>query len=75
MIALNYMDVENTLQTVASIIKDYPEVIYKLIRVHVTGLREEQKEKLKGSIPSEEYLRQLAEQVKEIGVQKIELIL
>ena len=74
-ITMDYMDVVNTLQTVALIIKDYPEVIYKLIRVHNTGLREEQKEKLKGSIPSEEYVRKLAEQVKEIGVQKIELIL
>lgn len=74
-ITMDYMDVENTLQTVASIIKDYPEVIYKLIRVHTTGLREEQKEKLKDSIPSVEYVRLLAEQVKEIGVQKIELIL
>jgi pyruvate formate lyase activating enzyme len=74
-ITMDYMDVENTLHTVASILKDYPEVIYKLIRVHATGLREEQKQKLKDSIPSEEYVRQLEEQVKEIGVQKIELVL
>jgi pyruvate formate lyase activating enzyme len=74
-ITKDYMDVENTLNTVASILKAYPEVIYKLIRVHATGLRDEQREKLKNSIPSEEYVRQLAEQVKEIGVQKIELIL
>lgn len=74
-ITMDYMDVENTLQTVASIIKDYPEVIYKIIKVHATGLREEQKEKLKDAIPPEEYVRQLAEQVREIGVQKIELIL
>jgi pyruvate formate lyase activating enzyme len=72
---MDYMDVENTLHTVASILKDYPEVIFKLIRVHATGLREEQKQKLKDSIPSEEYVRQLAEQVKEIGVEKIELVL
>ncbi|MDF2532836.1 MAG: hypothetical protein K0Q65_2417, partial [Clostridia bacterium] len=74
-ITMDYMDVENTLFTVASIIKDYPEVIYKLIRVHATGLRDEQKAKLQGSIPSEEYVKQLADQVKEIGVQRIELIL
>ncbi|MDF2530605.1 MAG: hypothetical protein K0Q65_186 [Clostridia bacterium] len=74
-ITKDYMDVENTLHTVASILKAYPEVIYKLIRVHATGLRDEQREKLQNSIPSEEYVRQLAEQVKEIGVQKIELIL
>lgn len=74
-VTMDYMDVENTLNKVASIIKDYPEVIYKLIRVHITGLRDEQKEKLQSSIPTEEFVRQQAEQVKEIGVQKIELIL
>jgi pyruvate formate lyase activating enzyme len=74
-LTMDYMDVENTLHKVASIIKDYPEVIYKLIRVHTTGLRDEQKIKLQSSIPSEEYVKQLAEQVKEVGVQKIELIL
>jgi pyruvate formate lyase activating enzyme len=45
-ITMDYMDVENTLHTVANILKDYPAVIYKLIRVHATGLRDEQKEKL-----------------------------
>lgn len=74
-ITMDYMDVENTLHTVAGILKDYPEVIYKLIRVHATGLRDEQKEKLQGRIPSEEYVKLLAEQVKEIGVGKVELIL
>lgn len=74
-ITMDYMDVENTLSTVASIVKDYPEVIYKLIRVHTTGLREEQKEKLQGKIPSEEYINQLVKQVKGIGVQKVEVIL
>jgi pyruvate formate lyase activating enzyme len=74
-ITMDYMDVENTLHTVADILKDYSDVIYKLIRVHTTGLRDEQKEKLQNSIPSEEYVRQLVEQVREIGVQKIELIL
>lgn len=74
-ITMDYMDVENTLNTVASILKDYPEVIYKLIRVHATGLRDEQRLKFRNCIPTEEYVKGLAEQVKEIGVQKVELIL
>ena len=72
---LDYMDIENTLHTVAALLKGYPEVIYKLIRVHATGLREEQKALLQGKIPSEEYVKKLAKQVEEIGVKKIELIL
>lgn len=74
-ITMDYMDVENTLHTVAGILKDYPEVAYKLIRVHATGLKDEQKEKLQGKIPSEQYVNQLVEQVRQIGVQKIEVIL
>jgi pyruvate formate lyase activating enzyme len=70
----NYMDMENTVKTVANIIKDYPEVIYKLIRVHITGLREEQKEIIKGNIPSEEYVRELVNMAEKIGVRKIESI-
>lgn len=72
---LEYMDLENTLRTVANIVKDYPEVIYKLIRVHATGLREEQKSKLQGRVPDEAYAKQLVEMVKEIGIKEIELIL
>ncbi|TDT63351.1 YjjW family glycine radical enzyme activase [Fonticella tunisiensis] len=71
----DYMDVENTLFTVASILKEYPEVIYKLIRVHTQGLRDEQKEKVKDKVPSAEYVRQLGEKIRDIGVRKVELII
>jgi pyruvate formate lyase activating enzyme len=71
----DYQDTENTVTTVANILKDYPEVIYKLIRVHATGLSNEQKDKIKDKIPSEEYVRQLAEKARNMGVKNIELIL
>lgn len=74
-ITMDYMDVENTLQKVAEMLRNYPQVIYKLIRVHATGLREEQKAKLVDKIPSEEYIKGLVEKVKAAGVQNIELIL
>lgn len=70
----DYMDIENTVTTVANILKDYPEVIYKLIRVHAAGLSNAEKDKIKAKIPSEAYVRQLAEQAKDIGVKNIELI-
>lgn len=71
----DYMDLENTIHTVASMLKDYPEVIYKLIRVHNTGLGSEQREKLEGKIPSEACARELAQRARKIGVKKVELIL
>lgn len=71
----DYQDTENTVNTVANILKDYPEVIYKLIRVHATGLSNEQKDKIKDKIPSEEYVRQLAEMARKIGVKNVELII
>lgn len=55
----DYLDVENTVSTVSEILKHYPEVEYRLIPVHSTGLKEVQKEKLQGKIPTEEYMKQL----------------
>lgn len=70
-----YMDLDNTVSTVAEVLKNYPEVIYKLIRVHSTGLKERQKERVKDKIPSEERVRNLENLVRNIGVKKVELII
>lgn len=72
---LDYMDIENTVLTVANILKDYPEVIYKLIRVHSSGLKDNQKEKIKDKIPSEEYVMELSDRIKAAGVKNVEVIL
>jgi pyruvate formate lyase activating enzyme len=74
-LVLDYMDIENTVSTVANILKDYPEVTYKLIRVHDSGLSDAQKEKIKDKIPSKEYVIELSERVKAIGVKKVEIVL
>lgn len=71
----DYFNVEQTVSEVANIIKNYPEVIYKLIRVHTLGLSPHQKDLLKDKIPSEEYVRDIAKKVEEIGVKKVELII
>jgi pyruvate formate lyase activating enzyme len=68
------MDLDNTVDTVANIVKDFPEVIYKLIRVHTEGLREDQKEKIKDKIPSQARMKEVEERVKAIGVKKVEII-
>jgi pyruvate formate lyase activating enzyme len=74
-IIMDYLDVENTINRVADILKFYPEVIYKLIRVHPTGLDSSHKEMIIEKLPSEEYMRNLEMKVKSLGVNKVELIL
>ena len=73
-IVLNYLDVENTLSKVAEILKDYPEVTYKLIKMHTYGLSDKQKEYIKDCIPGDDYMNVLSNKVKEIGVKKVEII-
>jgi pyruvate formate lyase activating enzyme len=73
-IVLNYLDIENTLTKVAEILKDYPGVIYKLIKIHTYGLNEKQKLYVRDSIPSEDYINLLSNKIKEIGVKKVEII-
>ncbi len=70
-----YMDIENTINVVSNILKDYPEVIYKLIRVHSSGLSQKQKQLMEKHIPSKEYVKELAGKVQKIGVKKVEYIL
>lgn len=65
----NYMDIENTVKTVATILKDYPEVVYKLIRVHHTGLKDEYRNIVKNNEPSQEYMDRLIEEVRKIRKQ------
>jgi pyruvate formate lyase activating enzyme len=74
-IIMDYLDIENTIEKVASIIKAYPEVLYKLIRVHPTGLKIDQKELIKEKLPSEEFMEYLANKARSLGVNKVELIL
>lgn len=74
-IVLDYLDIENTLDVVANIVKNYPEVIYKLIRVHSSGLTPSQKSRIKDKIPNEEYMKVLAHRIEKIGVKRVELIL
>ncbi|SNS96556.1 pyruvate formate lyase activating enzyme [Anaerovirgula multivorans] len=72
-IALDYIDVENTLCKVAHSLKHYPEVLYKLIPLHITGLNAQQKAKIQGKIPSKEYMEALKEKVEKLGVKEVEI--
>lgn len=73
-IILNYMDALSTIERVGNILKNYPEVIYKLIRVHPEGLTDAQREMVESNIPSREYMDFLRERLYELGVSKVEVI-
>ncbi|MTI54664.1 YjjW family glycine radical enzyme activase [Geosporobacter ferrireducens] len=73
-IALEMVDIENTLGTVAKILRNYPSVAYKLISVHTTGLTPIQKENIKNKIPSQAYMEELKAYVTTLGVKKVEIV-
>ena len=51
--------IEAAVRWVAEILKEYKEVPYRLIKVHLNGLKEEQKIKLEGKVPSNAYMDKL----------------
>lgn len=71
----DFMDAQKTVCEVSSILKTYPDVLYKLIRVHTNGLDKDQKEKLNEKIPNDEKMQQLKALAKAVGVNKVECIL
>lgn len=62
------MDARQTVKEVANVLKNYPDVKYKLIKVHTTGLTVQQKKKLEGKIPSDEEMLSLSKLAIKIGV-------
>lgn len=52
-------NIEDVVQEVAKILEDYPHVPYRLIKVHLEGLKEDQKLLLKDRIPSDSYMDKL----------------
>lgn len=73
-IIMEYMDGLSTVEKVGKILKDYPDVNYKLIRVHLNGLSLSQRELVKDHIPSIEYMELLKNRLYEIGVSRVEVI-
>lgn len=71
----NYIDLENTVKEISNIIRDYNDVIYKLIRVHCRGLKKEQVLNIKDSIPSKKEVIKLENLAKSIGVRNVVTIL
>ncbi len=69
------MDAEETVATVSSMLKDYPDVNYKLIKVHTTGMSGSRKEMIKNKIPDNIKMDQMRALALKKGVHKVECIL
>lgn len=63
------------IEAIIEIIKPYPEVTLKLIRVHLRGLPKERLFKLKGSVPSVKEVEALGNYAREQGLAKVVTIL
>jgi pyruvate formate lyase activating enzyme len=59
-------DFNNTIQKVAEMLQRYPTIPYRLIPVHTTGLRPEQRSLLEGNMPTAVYIEQLESEVEKI---------
>jgi pyruvate-formate lyase-activating enzyme len=73
--AKGFYDEKEVIRTIAQILKPYPNIPFKLIRVHNRGLPIERMKKLKGAIPKPAELEALANYAKEQGINKIITIL
>ncbi len=68
-----FSDVVNVIETVSNILKDYPNVLYKIIKVHDRGSRD--KNLLKDKIPSNKEMNLYGKLAVNLGVQKVKVIL
>lgn len=71
----SYMDAKKTVETVAKRLVRYPDVTYKIIKVHKLGLRKEQIKEIKDFIPSDEDVLALVQKCKDIGLKKVKYVL
>jgi len=70
-----FNEASDIIRKIIDLIKPYPEVTLKLIRVHLRGLPKERLLELKGSVPSAQDMEDLGHYAREQGVSKVETIL
>lgn len=68
-------DDEVLIERIGRQLKPYPEVLFKLIRVHVRGLPAERVESIKQRIPSRREMEQIADLAKQKGIQNLVTIM
>ena len=69
----NFFDAEKLVEKVASLLKDYPDVLLKIIRMHTKGARDA--EGLTPYVPTVEQTQALENYAKSCGLTKIVTIL
>ena len=65
------VDSEKVIRDVSQILKDYPEVLLKIIKVHTRGSKNESK--IKDKIPSNKFMSHLGKIASDLGVEKIKI--
>lgn len=70
----SFYNEKKAVKMISDILKDYPHVLFKLIRVHARGLAGERATKLKGAIPTEKETDELASYAKSLGLNNIKII-
>lgn len=71
----HYMDGQKTVETISKLLLNYPNVTYKIIKVHKLGLSKEQIKKVKEFIPSDQEILSLVQMCKDIGLKKVKYVL
>jgi len=66
-----FYDIHSVIDTLSSILKPYPQVPFKLIRVHGRGLPKERAYHLKGAVPSKKEMAEAESYASEKGIRKI----
>jgi len=66
-----YYDIEMITDTIYNLLKPYPDVTFKVIRMHVRGLPKERLKLLKGSIPTVKDFEQVKSIVSQKGFSKL----
>lgn len=70
-----FCDEQELVRQIALRLRPYPQVLFKLIRVHLKGVRPDQGEMVDQQIPSPKEVNQLGRYAKKEGIEKVQIIL
>lgn len=70
----DYYDTEKVVDTIYNMLKSYPDVLFKLIRMHSRGLPKARLKLLRGAIPSTKDFEHVKQMVEEKGFSKLIII-
>ncbi|MGH4038043.1 MAG: radical SAM protein [Sphaerochaeta sp.] len=65
----SFVDSENVVRQISEILKDYPEVLFRIIKVHTRGCMHE--DLIKDKVPSNRFMGNLGKMASDIGVKLV----